>query len=92
MYCSGFHRFDRSILLDLDPRKAVLNIVKSKLLEYLDHDLPYALKPQLEHWEVRFLKYKFEYLYVSQKKIYKLEMALCLTSRGVRPLVKLKKP
>jgi len=47
----GFHRFDRSILLDLDPRKAVLNIVKSKLLEYLDHDLPYALKPQLEHWE-----------------------------------------
>ena len=50
---SGYHRFPAALLLDVDPRDTVVNIVKSKLLERLDHDVPYALQPKLEHWEVR---------------------------------------
>ena len=49
---SGYHRFPATLLLDIDPRDTVVNIVKSKLLEHLDHDVPYALQPKLEHWEV----------------------------------------
>jgi len=47
----GYHRFPATLLLDIDPRDTVVNIVKSKLLEHLDHDVPYALQPKLEHWE-----------------------------------------
>ena len=51
-YCSGSHRFSSNILLDVDPRQAVLDIVKSKLLDNLEGDIPRALSPILELWQV----------------------------------------
>jgi len=47
----GGHRFSPDILVDVDPRESVVNIIKSKLLEHLEHDVPYGLKPEIEHWQ-----------------------------------------
>ncbi|XP_023323160.1 GTPase Era, mitochondrial [Eurytemora carolleeae] len=48
---AGSHRFSSNILLDVDPRQAVLDIVKSKLLNNLEGDIPRALSPILELWQ-----------------------------------------
>ena len=53
----GGHRFSPDILVDVDPRESVVNIIKSKLLEHLEHDVPYGLKPEIEHWQVNQKRY-----------------------------------
>lgn len=47
----GGHRFSSELFMDMDPRTCVLNMIKSKLLEHLKHDIPYKLDPLLENWE-----------------------------------------
>jgi len=37
---------------DVDPREAVIRILKGKLLDHLDQSLPYSLHPEIEGWEV----------------------------------------
>ena len=49
---SGRHRFPSSVVTDVDPREAVVRIVKGKLLDHLEHALPYTLNPEIEGWEV----------------------------------------
>jgi len=52
----GAHKFSEDILVDVDPEKAVRNIVKSRLLEYIDFDVPYRLEPKIENWEYDEMK------------------------------------
>ena len=40
----------------MDPREAVVRIVKGKLLDHLSQALPYSLNPEIEAWEVRGIR------------------------------------
>jgi len=43
--------FTENVLTDCSPQELALKILKSKMLEFLPHDVPYLLKPVLEFWE-----------------------------------------
>jgi len=47
----GGHRFASSLLQDDDPRDTVINIIKSKLLDNLNKEVPYKLEPQIIYWQ-----------------------------------------
>ena len=50
---AGPQRFSPDLLVDADPRESVVNIIKSKLLDFIDGEVPFALQPRLEFWEVQ---------------------------------------
>ena len=43
--------FNGEILTDCPPAELCLRIVKSKMLEYLQDEIPYILHPKLEYWD-----------------------------------------
>jgi len=42
--------FDEDTLTDVPPEKLAIQIMKAKLLEYLPKEVPFKVKPVLEHW------------------------------------------
>jgi len=40
------------VKFDDDPRNIVINIIKSKFLDHLPHQIPYTLKPEIQLWEI----------------------------------------
>eukprot|EP00088_Acartia_fossae_P051224 TRINITY_DN5755_c0_g1_i5.p1 TRINITY_DN5755_c0_g1~~TRINITY_DN5755_c0_g1_i5.p1 ORF type:complete len:454 (-),score=85.16 TRINITY_DN5755_c0_g1_i5:583-1803(-) len=46
----GGHRFHPSLIHDQDPKEAVINIVKSKLLDNLEREVPFELQPKIQYW------------------------------------------
>lgn len=47
----GGHRYDSELVNDQDPRELVVNIIKSKLLDNLNREVPFKLKPVIEYWQ-----------------------------------------
>lgn len=47
---NGYWKYDKNLLTDQDPRKLVVNILKSKLLNVLPNDVPYKIQPVIETW------------------------------------------
>jgi len=41
-----------NVKFDDDPRNIVINIIKSKFLDHLPHQIPYTLKPEIQLWEI----------------------------------------
>ena len=41
-----------NVKFDDDPRNIVINIIKSKCLDHLPHQVPYQLNPVIQMWEV----------------------------------------
>lgn len=48
----GSWAFDQRLKTDDSPQVVVTNIVKSKLLAHLPHQVPYGLRPRIEMWEM----------------------------------------
>jgi len=48
----GVWDYPGNVKFDDDPRNVVINIVKSKFLDYLPHRIPYELMPEIQMWEV----------------------------------------
>ncbi|CAB4068780.1 era [Lepeophtheirus salmonis] len=48
----GPHLFPSEIKTDLDTRRFVKDIIKSKLLDFLPYDIPYLLDPIIDFWKL----------------------------------------
>jgi len=44
--------FPHNIRFDDDPRNIVINIIKSKFLDHIPHNVPYQLNPEIQMWEI----------------------------------------
>jgi GTP-binding protein Era len=47
----GSWDYNEKLLTNKDPRRLVLETLKSKILEVLPNDVPYKMNPELETWQ-----------------------------------------
>jgi len=73
----GGHRFSADIVHDQDPRQTVVDIIKSKLLDNLDREVPFKLQPEIQAWQ-----------YDEEKKILNIAVSIeTKTSREAKQLI-----